>query len=441
MRKLLLSLCLCVWLPACAQTTLFKVTGDSLDAFKLYIKQMEAQNLELKELLVVDGIFQGEVEKASDGFYILYGNSSQMQMQLPLYLPDTSEECVLPLTLQNLCPQVNLDKDNKALSAFNQVVYADGKYFWMQGENMSIDQILSFLKGYREKADSIAAFYQCSEPVKQYLNLWANTQAYSNYESIPRALGIKQAEIPFKTEEFMDAPQELLNVPMASYFYTSVSMVLQSLPQGGLMSRLDYLYEHYKVQPLREKVVEALLSSYIRRFNYNENFEDGLQELTTVVEKFDLPRHYLNDFKMRRSTVKGARFPEGVKLMDAEGNEVNFSSLKGYNVYIDLWASWCIPCQREIPHLQKLEQELTNKGIKFLSISIDRDVEAWKKKMKQLNLHGLQWHDATGKLAEALNVKGIPFFLIYDKEGNLYRYNAPRPSTGAQLKELLESLQ
>jgi thioredoxin-related protein len=59
--------------------------------------------------------------------------------------------------------------------------------------------------------------------------------------------------------------------------------------------------------------------------------------------------------------------------------------------------------------------------------------------MTDLNLHGNQWHDTNSKLAKALNVRGIPFFIIYDKEGKLYMYDAPRPSH-PQLKNYLEGL-
>ena len=60
--------------------------------------------------------------------------------------------------------------------------------------------------------------------------------------------------------------------------------------------------------------------------------------------------------------------------------------------------------------------------------------------MNALDMHGNQWISTDNKIAEVLNVKGIPFFLIYDKEGKLYIYNAPRPSSGDTLKLLLENL-
>jgi thiol-disulfide isomerase/thioredoxin len=119
---------------------------------------------------------------------------------------------------------------------------------------------------------------------------------------------------------------------------------------------------------------------------------------------------------------------------------MDFASFRGKYVYIDMWASWCGPCTKEVPHLKKLEEELKNENVVFLSISIDKKVEPWLNKMNALDMHGNQWISTDNKIAEVLNVKGIPFFLIYDKEGKLYIYNAPRPSSGDTLKLLLENL-
>ena len=105
-----------------------------------------------------------------------------------------------------------------------------------------------------------------------------------------------------------------------------------------------------------------------------------------------------------------------------------------------MWASWCAPCRKEIPHLKKLEEELQNDNVVFVSISIDKDEAAWKKSIVEHDLHGHQFIDSENKLGSALNVRGIPFFVIYDKEGRLYMHNAPRPSSGTPLKEILEGL-
>ena len=442
MKKFFIFICLCAYLPVCAQTVLFKVKSDTIvgSDFRLMVKAMENPSMLHNPLVYSDNEFKGEVEKASDGFYILYGITSRSQMQLPLYLPEASSEYVLSLTQEGACPQVNLDNNNKALSAFNKVVYAQSKYLWTEGKNMNQEQLLPFLKSYQEKADSIVAFYRCADAVQEYLKLWAVCQSYSDYQILLKSAGISKNDLSFKVTDFIESPQEICNHPMAPYFYQIVNMGIQSLPNGDLKTKMSYLYSHFTNRKIRTKVTEALVDNYLRTFNYADNFECGLQDLTAVVKEYELPERYVKDFKARRSTIKGAVFPQDVYLVDAEGNVMDFSSLKGSYVYIDLWASWCVPCQKEIPYLQKLEQEMSGENIKFLSISIDRKAVDWKKKLQQLDLHGLQWHDEGGKLANALNVKGIPLFLIYDKEGKLYHYNAPRPSSGMKLKELLDNL-
>ena len=121
------------------------------------------------------------------------------------------------------------------------------------------------------------------------------------------------------------------------------------------------------------------------------------------------------------------------------GNKVDFAKFRGKYVYVDMWASWCVPCIREIPHLKSLEKDLQSNDVVFVSISIDTKEDAWKKKAAALGLDGNQLINKDNKLGEALNVSGIPFFIIYDKEGKLYKYNAPRPSD-VRTKPLLESL-
>ena len=64
---------------------------------------------------------------------------------------------------------------------------------------------------------------------------------------------------------------------------------------------------------------------------------------------------------------------------DMEGKTVRLSDFRGKYVYVDLWATWCGPCNAEIPHLRKLEERLRGKNIVFVGISSDSDRDAWAK--------------------------------------------------------------
>ena len=81
-----------------------------------------------------------------------------------------------------------------------------------------------------------------------------------------------------------------------------------------------------------------------------------------------------------------------------------------------------------MPTLQKLEKELNNPHVVFLSISLDKNKEQWRKKMEQLNMSGNQWIVTGDEFSDKMNIKSIPHFLLHDKEGKLIEYRAPQPS-------------
>ncbi|HXO76541.1 MAG TPA: TlpA disulfide reductase family protein, partial [Puia sp.] len=65
------------------------------------------------------------------------------------------------------------------------------------------------------------------------------------------------------------------------------------------------------------------------------------------------------------------------------GENLRLSSLRGQYVLVDFWASWCMPCRAEIPHLKELYVQYHAAGLEIVSISIDAHPEAWKRAMGQ----------------------------------------------------------
>ncbi|WP_207535997.1 TlpA family protein disulfide reductase [Desertivirga arenae] len=125
---------------------------------------------------------------------------------------------------------------------------------------------------------------------------------------------------------------------------------------------------------------------------------------------------------------------------DTEGKKVSLADLKGKVVLVDVWATWCGPCKKEIPALQQLEEEMKGKDVEFVSISVDveKDKEKWMKMVKDEKLGGTQlfasgWSDIT----KHYKINAIPRFLVFDKEGKIVTVDSPRPSD-PKLKALLE---
>lgn len=123
------------------------------------------------------------------------------------------------------------------------------------------------------------------------------------------------------------------------------------------------------------------------------------------------------------------------------------ASLKGKVTYIDLWATWCVPCREELKYSVAMHKTLEDLGVQPLYISLDNDKadDAWNKMVYGLGLKGLNMRvNSTFHAdlnANIPNFYGIPRYLIVDKEGKVVVWNAKRPSDQLdlinQLKEYL----
>lgn len=106
-------------------------------------------------------------------------------------------------------------------------------------------------------------------------------------------------------------------------------------------------------------------------------------------------------------------------FMDAEGKERTLEDWRGKVVLLNLWATWCAPCIREMPHLDRLKAALGSEKVDVLAISVDRGgpdkPRAFRERTKVKHLEFYQ--DPTAKLGFALKVIGMPATLLLDAQG------------------------
>lgn len=126
---------------------------------------------------------------------------------------------------------------------------------------------------------------------------------------------------------------------------------------------------------------------------------------------------------------------------DRNGELVSLSDFKGKVVVVDVWATWCGPCRGEIPSLVKLEEEMHGKDVVFIGVSVDvkKDHKKWLEVLDKEGLKGVQlFADGWSQIVKDYKIKGIPRFMVFDREGKVVSSDAPRPSDPA-LKALLEA--
>lgn len=416
--------------------------GDVPADLRLYIMPAEAIWDKPNTVSLTNGKIQASTAPSSIKVYKVVGITQQRQIIMPLSLKEAAGKATLNLLFAkdgNLTVD-RPDAETSALMAFNDLYASRAKQMWMKGKTMANLDLRKLLTGYTASADSLINIYRPASSVTLYLRLWAATLTYEGIENAKFATGRDVAGLGIDAKAENEKLLKRVDCDMASAFESAPRLALATIPQtGSLADKITAIENKVKNKGLKVRVEDLLLNKYITTFNYADNYADGLKELTSLTKRFQLDEKYLGEFKVRKSSIAGTPFPADVELYDLKGNRVNFSKYRGKYVFVDLWASWCIPCIKEIPHLKQLEKDLQNKDVVFLSISTDTNVAAWKKKVAALGLEGELLNNKDNKLCESLNVRGIPFFLIYDKEGKLYKYNAYRPSD-MRLKPLLEGL-
>lgn len=104
---------------------------------------------------------------------------------------------------------------------------------------------------------------------------------------------------------------------------------------------------------------------------------------------------------------------------DADGNDVNFSDFKGKVILVNLWATWCAPCVKEMPDLNELQKSLGGEKFEVVLISQNSDgIESSLEFIKEKNITNLDtFIDTKRNVARALKTNSLPTSLLIDAEG------------------------
>jgi thiol-disulfide isomerase/thioredoxin len=131
---------------------------------------------------------------------------------------------------------------------------------------------------------------------------------------------------------------------------------------------------------------------------------------------------------------------EGFTLRNMNGEMVSLSDFKGKVVYIDYWATWCMPCMMEINKAKKLKTYFQNNdNIVFLYVSIDKDEQKWKDVVEKKDIKGYHLISSGGKednLLQRFGINTIPRFMLVNKAGKIVDYTAKTPGENALIQDI-----
>jgi thiol-disulfide isomerase/thioredoxin len=116
----------------------------------------------------------------------------------------------------------------------------------------------------------------------------------------------------------------------------------------------------------------------------------------------------------------GSRLPD-FDLKDLHGNDISSSALRGKVVLIDIWATWCQPCKKEMPGYQKLLDRYGSRGFAVVGLKSDlmMDTENPIKFAKEIGVHYPLAVASEAIVQKFGGIEGLPTTMIYDRRGIL----------------------
>ncbi|HSQ43992.1 MAG TPA: TlpA disulfide reductase family protein, partial [Ginsengibacter sp.] len=148
---------------------------------------------------------------------------------------------------------------------------------------------------------------------------------------------------------------------------------------------------------------------------------------STITNKFLL--NYLHS--MREKSLPNSKF----LTKDFNGRLYRFDSLikpqKDEIVFVDFWASWCVPCLNEIPYVKRLMGKYKNQKVRFVFFSIDKDDNAWKAKCEETGMKSSSYlllQPEKFELPNRQKISAIPMYVIFSSKKIIY--NTATPGSG-----------
>lgn len=98
---------------------------------------------------------------------------------------------------------------------------------------------------------------------------------------------------------------------------------------------------------------------------------------------------------------------------------VKSSDFYGKVLYVDVWASWCIPCRESMPHAQTLANRYAGRGLAVIGVNQDTDMAAAHQFLQRLDIRFQQLADPKGAFMATNSIEALPTVLIFDRQGAL----------------------
>jgi len=215
---------------------------------------------------------------------------------------------------------------------------------------------------------------------------------------------------------------------------------LETTPKGksiAELTRAQIIVESSgdKPKPAQMEAAHALLQQSVESLHNNAasyfldgkvlthlgRLDEAKQAFTQAAEHASIkdPSHLRAEHFAENPELSLHKMAPAFEVSALDGSRFNLDAMGGRVVLIDFWATWCGPCNEELPHMRKIAQEFTGEPLVIISVSWDADETKWKDFVSKNNMTWLQYRDADHKLSDEFGINAIPHYFTIDSDGVL----------------------
>jgi peroxiredoxin len=109
----------------------------------------------------------------------------------------------------------------------------------------------------------------------------------------------------------------------------------------------------------------------------------------------------------------------GFTLQSRDGAQVSLASQKGNVVMVNFWASWCVPCRQEMPHLQALYDRYNSLGFELLAVNVESDLGDARKWLEETPVTFPVLFDPKNEVSKQYKVVSMPSTVLIGRDGTM----------------------
>lgn len=422
-RKYLYFIIILLSFCSCGKNTQVEISGTIDSGKYLYFgKIIDGNTVNIVNLKLDEKrIFSFSENNIYEGFYTI---GVKKHRQLPLYIKP-GENIKLHILEDSISFGDNISRENRLLWKWERLIrkfneksfaYPPNKFIYAMDSLKKEAQEISSSLGSSNFEDLLKVKMRCDIT---YISILYVGLKYDNpsYKSI--LCGILDVNV-------FDS-NKILHIPNGSNMTLAYFDIWQNYfdEKYELRNALKLFSSNDIRAELLLRNAESSISSFQEYTAFNHDYSGYIRRSTHKKRLDEI--YYKWQFSKPGSKSYDFKYP------DREGNYISLSDFVGKLVVLDVWATWCAPCIEEMKYIAKIEHKFSGEDIVFLSVCVGANIEEhrWKKILEEMKPAGMHLFAGSWKssIVSDYHIKGIPRFMLFDKNGNIITVNAPTPSS------------